>query len=74
VSKWFSNHQWSRLVRFLREVRQELAGVTWPTKKELIAYTIVVLMMVIALSMSVFALDLLFSKLIVRLFGQLRGR
>ena len=70
MSKWFSNYEWSRLVRFLREVRLELAGVTWPTRKELIAYTIVVLMTVIALSMFVFALDLLFSKLIVRLFEQ----
>lgn len=70
MSKWFSNHQWSRLVRFLREVRQELAGVTWPTRKEVIAYTIVVLVTVIALSMFVSALDFPFSKLVVTLFGQ----
>lgn len=74
MSQRSSNHQWSRLVRFLREIRQELGGVTWPTRKEVIAYSIVVLVTVIALSMFVFALDLLFSKLVVRLFGQVRGR
>lgn len=35
----------------------------------MIAYSIVVLVTVIALSMFVFALDFLFSKLVVRLFG-----
>jgi len=73
VSQRSSNHEWSRLVRFLREVRQELAGVTWPTRKEVIVYSIVVLVTVIALSMFVFALDFLFSKLVVTLFGEFRG-
>lgn len=59
------------LVRiFLREVREELARVTWPTRKELVAYSIVVLVAVAVLGSLVFALDQLFLRTILRLFGR----
>ncbi len=62
-------HPWTRLVRFLREVRQELQKVTWPTRSELITYTIVVVATVMVLGSFVYALDQLYLRLIVHLFG-----
>jgi len=58
-----------RLVRSLHEVRQELAKVTWPTRKEVITYSIVVLVTVAVLGLFVFGLDFVFSRLVVERFG-----
>ena len=55
--------------QFLKEVRQELKKVQWPTRKELIGYTIVVFTSVVVLTSYVFGLDYVFSKLVLRLFG-----
>jgi preprotein translocase subunit SecE len=55
--------------QFLREVRQELKKVNWPTRTELIAYTLVVLVSVIALTSYVFGLDYVFSKAVLKVFG-----
>ncbi len=55
--------------QFLREVRQELRKVAWPTRKELFAYTIVVLVAVVVLTSLVFGMDLLFSKAVLKVFG-----
>lgn len=61
-----SNH---RVVRFLREVRQELGKVTWPTRREVITYSIVVVATVVVLGLFVFGLDFVFSRLVVERFG-----
>jgi preprotein translocase subunit SecE len=50
---------------FLRQVRQELSKVDWPTRRELASYTVVVLVTVVVMTAFVFALDLGFSKVIV---------
>ena len=55
--------------QFLKEVRQELKKVDWPTRKELGTYTVVVLATVIVLTSFVFALDLGFSKAIVKILS-----
>jgi len=55
--------------QFLREVRQELRKVNWPTRQELVAYTVVVLVSVIVLTSFVFGLDFVFSKAIIKIFG-----
>ena len=55
--------------QFLKEVRQELKKVNWPTRQELIAYTIVVLVSVTVLTTYVFGLDYVFSKVVLKLFG-----
>ena len=54
--------------QFLKEVRQELKKVIWPTRNELITYTVVVLVTVVALTSFVFGLDVAFSKLVFHLF------
>ena len=50
--------------QFLKEVRQELRKVDWPSRRELISYTVVVLVTVIVMTSLVFGLDFVFSKLI----------
>ena len=54
--------------QFLKEVRQELKKVIWPTRKELVTYTIVVLATVIVLTSYVFGLDVLFSRFVLDVF------
>jgi preprotein translocase subunit SecE len=52
---------------FLRQVRQELSKVDWPSRRQLASYTVVVLVTVVVMTAFVFALDLGFSKLIVNI-------
>jgi len=50
--------------QFLREVRLELKKVDWPTRKELITYTVVVLVTIIVLTSFVAGVDYVFSRLL----------
>ncbi len=56
--------------QFLKEVRQELNKVAWPTRQEMAAYTVVVVVAVVFLTALVFGLDLGLSKAILHIFGQ----
>lgn len=58
-----------RLARFLREVVAELTKVIWPTRTDLITYTIVVLIFVSVMIALVAGLDLGFAKLVLWAFG-----
>ena len=53
--------------QFLREVREELGKVQWPTRQTLITYTIVSLITTLAVTAYVSALDFGFNALILRL-------
>jgi preprotein translocase subunit SecE len=55
--------------QFLREVRLELKKVDWPSRRELISYTTVVLVTLVVLTSYVFGLDYAFTKTIVKLLG-----
>ncbi len=55
--------------QFLREVRLELKKVDWPTRRELISYTIVVLATIIVMTAYVFGLDYAFSRAILNVLG-----
>ena len=52
---------------YVREVRAELRKVAWPTKSEVINYTIVVLVTVLVLTGFIFVLDFVFGELIFNL-------
>ena len=52
----------SRLTRFLREVVAELRKVIWPTRKQLVTYTIVVLVFVSFMVALVAGLDYVFAQ------------
>jgi preprotein translocase subunit SecE len=60
----------SRLVRFFREVVAELRKVIWPTRRELITYTTVVLVFVTVMVAIVAGLDLAFAKGVLAVFGR----
>ena len=60
---------WARAIRYLREVRAELGKVVWPTRRELVVYSIVVIVTVVLLGAFVFGLDVLFTRLIVKVLG-----
>ena len=56
--------------QFLKEVQLELKKVAWPSRQEMIAYTIVVLVAVVVMTSLVFVMDLGFSKAVLHIFGQ----
>jgi preprotein translocase subunit SecE len=53
----------------MREVVAELRKVIWPTRKELVTYTIVVLVFVSFMIALVAGLDIVFAKGVFWLFG-----
>lgn len=60
----------ARLARFLREVVAELRKVIWPTRNQMVTYTIVVLVFVSFMVALVFLLDSLFAEGVALLFGK----
>jgi preprotein translocase subunit SecE len=55
--------------QFLKEVRQELTKVDWPTRRELVSYSIVVLVTITVLTTFVFGLDSLFTRFVFDVLG-----
>jgi preprotein translocase subunit SecE len=64
-----SRNPFVRLWIFLKQVVGELKKVIWPTRKQLIQYTIVVLIFVIIMVAFISGLDLGFAKAVLWLFG-----
>jgi preprotein translocase subunit SecE len=58
-----------RLIHFIREVVAELQKVIWPTRKELITYSTVVIVFVTVITTLVSLLDLGFAKIVLLVFG-----
>ena len=59
----------ARFGRFLREVVAELRKVIWPTRNQMVTYTIVVIVFVVFMVALVGVLDLLFAKGVLAVFG-----
>ena len=51
------------VIRFLNETKSELKKVTWPTKQELIAHTVVVLIAVVFSSALIWGIDFIISAI-----------
>lgn len=51
----------SRVKKFVREVKVEMKKVSWPNKQELIAYTGVVFVSVVAVAILIWAIDTVFT-------------
>ena len=62
-------NMFARFSRFLREVVAELRKVIWPTKNQMVTYTIVVIAFVAFMVALVGVLDLLFAKGVLAVFG-----
>lgn len=59
--------QWLR--RFLREVVAELRKVIWPSRNQMVTYTIVVIVFVVFMVALVAGLDVLFARGVLWIFG-----
>ena len=55
---------WGRSRRFLTEVRNEMARVTWPTRREVYATTLVVILTSIFFGLYLGTVDLILNSLI----------
>jgi preprotein translocase subunit SecE len=63
---------WNKITKFLREVRSEMRKVSWPNRKELITYTIVVLVTVVIVAVFTGVVDVIVTaalNLLSRLGG-----
>ena len=55
--------------QFVREVRQELAKVTWPTRKELAVTTMSVFAMAIVMALFFFVVDQIIAWVVEAILG-----
>ena len=61
---------WNRLVTFLHEVRQELRKVNWPSREQMVIFTIVTLITTTVLTMVIFGLDVAMKEAVLTLLEQ----
>ncbi|MUH45602.1 MAG: preprotein translocase subunit SecE [Actinobacteria bacterium] len=59
----------ARIALFIRQIMVELRKVIWPTRKELIAYTTVVIIFVAIISTIIAGFDYVFTKGVLFVFG-----
>jgi preprotein translocase subunit SecE len=59
-----------RVRLFLSEVRNELKRVTWPSRKEVYATTVVVILTSIFFGLYLGALDIIFDRTVRWIFGR----
>ena len=59
-----------RMVTFYKQVVAELRKVIWPTRKELLTYTSVVLVFVVIMVIIVSIYDFAFGQGVLRVFGR----
>jgi preprotein translocase subunit SecE len=55
--------------QYVTEVRSEMRRVSWPTRNEVINYTIIVLVTLVAMTGLIAGCDYLFGELIIQLLG-----
>ncbi|MHA3702635.1 preprotein translocase subunit SecE [Jatrophihabitans sp. YIM 134969] len=65
-----TGNPFAALLRFVREVVAEVRKVLWPTRRELIVYTVAVIIFVAVLISIVGGLDFGFAKLVLLVFGE----
>ncbi len=59
----------SRIALFYRQVIGELGKVVWPGRRQLLTYTVVVIVFVLIVMAYVTGLDTVFGQLVFKLFG-----
>ncbi|MBQ8251627.1 MAG: preprotein translocase subunit SecE [Alphaproteobacteria bacterium] len=55
--------------QFVRQVKQEVSKITWPTKAETMQGSIVVIVMSVLIALFLFVIDMIFAKLIQVVLG-----
>ena len=51
-----------RFVQFFKEVSGEVKKLSWPTKKEIVSYTLTVIAFILLMAVVIYALDLVFGE------------
>jgi preprotein translocase subunit SecE len=64
---------WGRSRRFLSEVRNEMGRVTWPSRKEVYATTLVVILFSVVMGVYLWVVDLTLDALIRSVYRSLGG-
>ncbi|CAN5705018.1 hypothetical protein BH24ACT26_BH24ACT26_08320 [soil metagenome] len=64
-----SNRERTKPRQFVKEVVAELQKVAWPTRQEVVSYSVVVVVSVVVIATIIFAMDFVFTKAILALFG-----
>jgi len=59
---------WQRTGEFFAEVRNEMKRVTWPTRREVYATTVVVILTSVFFGLYLFGVDLALNALVQRIF------
>ena len=55
--------------QFFREVVAELQKVAWPSRQEVVSYSLVVLVSSVAVAALIFGMDFVFTKGVLALYG-----
>jgi preprotein translocase subunit SecE len=55
--------------QFVKEVIAELKKVAWPSRPEVIAYSIVVLVSSVVIAALIFGMDFVFTQAVLQLYG-----
>jgi len=55
--------------KFLQEVRQEVSRVTWPTRKETLVSSVMVLVMVLIAAIFFYIVDSIIGKIVSLILG-----
>lgn len=63
----------TRLGRWFREMRSELKKVVWPTKKQILKNTIIVLVCVLIVGIFVWVFDFAGSQIVNGIIGLVKG-
>jgi len=64
-----AKEQRTTIRQFVKEVRAELRKVAWPTRKETVNYSVIVLLTLVFMTTLIFGLDWIFSEVVLRLFN-----
>ena len=51
-----------RFGQFFKEVSGEVKKLSWPTKKEIVSYTLTVIAFILLMAVVIYALDLVFGE------------
>ncbi len=59
----------ARIGAFLREVRTELSRVSWPTRRQLVNFTVVTVITAAILTLVIFGLDVALKQIVLQVLG-----
>lgn len=57
-----------KITEYIKETRAEMVHVTWPTRKQAIAYSVLVVLISVGIAAFLGLFDYIFSKLLTLLF------